>query len=156
MIRKPKSYFKFLSVGVINALVDLTILNALMLISPSKNSFDILLFNTIAVICAIVSSYYLNRFWTFSDRANGGLKEGFLFIIQAFINLGLNDTTTVIFSRFLIFSKDIPIFFGSNLSKGLAMLISSSCSYFFMKRIVFKKKKDEHSPLHYPDDIVQL
>ena len=140
MIKKTKSYFKFLSVGVINAAVDLIILNVLLLISPSKNSFDILLCNTIAVMCAILCSYGLNRFWTFLDRANGGLKESVLFIIQAFINLVLNDTITVLFSLFLIFNKKIPIFVSSNLSKGLAMLISSSCSYFFMKCIVFKKK----------------
>ncbi|QSO47228.1 GtrA family protein [Alicyclobacillus mengziensis] len=130
-------YTRFLVIGFLNAVIDLLILNGLLLLSP-KDAFHIFIDNTIAVICAITNSYFLNRRFTFRDVAARDAKETARFFVQAFVNLVLNDAIAVFFSTYLIFSKSIPVFVSSNISKGLAMFISSSMSYFMMRYMVFR------------------
>jgi putative flippase GtrA len=130
-------YTRFLVIGFLNAVIDLFILNVLLLLSP-KDALHIFLANTVAVTCAITNSYFLNRRFTFRDVAVRDAKETSRFFAQAFINLVLNDAIAVFFSTYLIFSKSIPVFVSSNISKGLAMFISSSMSYFMMRYVVFR------------------
>lgn len=124
-------------IGFLNAFIDLLILNVLLLLSP-KDAFHIFVDNTIAVICAITNSYFLNRRFTFRDVASKDAGETARFFVQAFLNLVLNDVIAVFLSTYLIFSKSIPVFVSSNISKGLAMFISSSMSYFLMRYMVFR------------------
>ncbi|KPV43947.1 GtrA family protein [Alicyclobacillus ferrooxydans] len=130
-------YTRFLVIGFLNAFIDLLILNVLLLLSP-KDAFHIFVDNTIAVICAITNSYFLNRRFTFRDVASKDAGETARFFVQAFLNLVLNDVIAVFLSTYLIFSKSIPVFVSSNISKGLAMFISSSMSYFLMRYMVFR------------------
>lgn len=138
--RSVKRYTKFLMVGLVNALVDLIVLNGLLMIAPSTVGVTLMWYNTIAVICAIVNSYIWNRRWTFADKADGSLREQVWFFVQAMLNLALNDLTMVWLSTYLIFSHSIPLFVSSNAAKGLAMLLSSSMSYGFMRVFVFRAR----------------
>jgi len=134
-----RRYTKFLVVGTSNAVVDVGVLNGCLLIGPSKSPFTLLIYNSIAVLCAIVNSYFWNRHWTFGDVATNTFKERWLFGLQALINIAFNNIALVWASTYLIFSKSIPVIVSSNVSKGLAMLISSSISFFFMRFLVFRR-----------------
>ncbi|QQE80752.1 GtrA family protein [Alicyclobacillus sp. SO9] len=136
-----KRYTKFLLVGAANAFVDLLVLNVLMLLTPNATAVEILVYNTIAVMCAIANSYFWNRRWTFADTTDGSVRERLLFFFQALINIGLNDVIVVLLSTYLIFSKSVPVFVSSNAAKGLAMFLSSSVSYLFMRLFVFRSSK---------------
>jgi putative flippase GtrA len=136
--RSLKRYTKFMIVGVMNAFVDLFVLNMLLLVSPVRTEFYLFLFNTVAVGMAIVNSYFWNRKWTFADRSDGSARERKLFFIQALANIALNDLIVVWLSSYLIFAKSVPVFISSNASKGIAMFLSSTLSYFIMRLFVFR------------------
>ncbi|MCL6453015.1 MAG: GtrA family protein [Alicyclobacillus sp.] len=137
-VRTVKRYTKFLLVGGANAVVDLTVLNALLLLIPDHSALMLTVDNTIAVSCAILNSYILNRRWTFSDRTTGSARERGLFFLQAVLNVVLNDVILAVCAPYLVFSRDVPLFVSSNVSKALAMLVSSSISYLLLRFLVFR------------------
>jgi putative flippase GtrA len=136
-----KRYTKFLLIGVLNAVVDLVVLNALLLIQPTDSVYWLSFYNTLAVVCAIINSYLLNRRWTFKDRATGTMKERAWFVVQALVNIGVNDLVMVWISSYLVDVKSVPLFISSNAAKALAMFISSSISFFLMKYVVFRGRR---------------
>ncbi|WDM02778.1 GtrA family protein [Alicyclobacillus cycloheptanicus] len=136
-----KRYTKFLIVGGANAVVDLVVLNALILIAPTRHAATLSIYNTVAVICAILNSYVWNRRWTFADASEGTRREKVLFVVQAVVNIIVNDIVVVWLSEYLVFSRSVPLFVSSNASKALAMLISSSFSYVCMRAFVFRGRR---------------
>lgn len=138
VVHSIKRYTKFALVGISNALVDLAVLNLLMVLIPNHTARVLVMENTVAVACAIVNSYVLNRKWTFADSSDGSTGERVLFIAQALLNIALNDWILGWCTTYLVFSRDIPIFVSSNASKALAMFLSSSVSYLFMRYVVFR------------------
>lgn len=140
MRRSMKRYTKFILVGAMNALVDLAVLNGLLFVAPPKSEFTLFIYNTVAVVGAILNSYVWNRRWTFADASDGTWRQRGLFILQALVNLAVNDLTVVWLSSYLVFSKSVPMLISSNVSKGLAMFLSSSISYFFMRLFVFRTR----------------
>lgn len=123
--------------GTANAVVDLLVLNGLIKLTSSHTEQALFICNTIAVTAAIANSYVWNRWWTFSDVSNGSRREKWLFILQAIVNILLNDAIVVLCSSYLVFSRSLPIFVSSNVAKGLAMLLSSSASYLLLRLFVF-------------------
>jgi putative flippase GtrA len=138
--RSMKRYTKFLTVGMLNAFVDLVVLNGLLVVSPTTVGRTLMWYNTVAVVCAIINSYVWNRRWTFADKADGSRREQVWFFVQALLNLALNDLIVVWLSTYLIFSHSVPLFVSSNAAKALAMLLSSSMSYAFMRIFVFRAR----------------
>lgn len=135
-----RRYTKFLIVGTANAVVDLLVLNGLIALTPSHTEQALFVCNTIAVTAAIANSYVWNRWWTFSDVSDGSRREKWLFVLQAVVNILLNDAIVVLCSSYLVFARSLPIFVSSNAAKGLAMLLSSSASYLLMRVFVFQSK----------------
>jgi putative flippase GtrA len=136
--RSIKRYTKFVLVGVSNAVVDLAVLNLLMVLIPDHRARVLVMENTVAVACAIVNSYVLNRRWTFVDSSDGSVVERIWFFFQALLNIGLNDWILAWCTTYLVFSRNIPVFVSSNASKAVAMFLSSSVSYVFMRFVVFR------------------
>ena len=145
MKRDFSRYGKFLIVGTSNAAVDLLVLNAFVLLLPTTSSLLLFIYNTVAVACAIANSYIWNRRWTFADSARGGQRERMLFWLQGLFNMAVNDAVVVGMSRYLVLTHDLPLIVGGNLAKGLAMFISSSISYVFMRVFVFADRVWERS-----------
>ncbi len=129
-------YLKFLLVGVVNAAIDLLVLNLCLLINPTKSPLLLIFYNTIAVISAIAMSYELNRRWTFSDRSTNPRKEQRLFLAQGILNVLVNNSALVFISR-ILYTFDFPYIVSSNLSKVIAMAISSGLSYVILRNFVY-------------------
>ena len=130
---------RFLSVGFLNAFVDVLVFNLFVLILPTKSAAVLSLYNTIAVGCAIINSYAGNRFWTFADMASGTRRETWMFWAQAIGNVAINDAIVVWADTFFRL-RGMPIPVASNVSKGLAMTVSSSVSYLLMRLFVFRRR----------------
>lgn len=128
-------------VGASNAFVDLFVLNALILLIPTRSTKALLFYNTVAVICAILNSYIWNKRFTFAHMSDGSRGEQVRFLGQAAVNLVLNDVIVVGLSGYLRVAKSVPWMLSSNAAKGLAMLVSSIASYLFMRMLVFKKNQ---------------
>lgn len=132
-------YHKFLLVGAVNAAVDLLVLNVCMLLQPTTSSRILLIYNTFAVVCAITTSYNLNRRWTFRDTATNSRRERSLFWLQGALNVVVNDLVLYLISRYLLVALDWPLFISGNLSKAVAMFVSSSISFTVLRLFVFKE-----------------
>ena len=131
-------YTRFVLVGVSNAVVDLFVLNMLLFLLPSRNTLEVTLYNSLAVGAAIVNSYAWNRQWTFADRSTGSSREKWLFVLQAAVNVAVNDVTLVgLTSSFDAWGAGHSLLV-SNAAKGVAMFLSSSVSYLLMRFFVFK------------------
>lgn len=134
-----RRYTVFLMVGAMNAAVDILVFNLILWFAPTRTNWALSLYNSVAVIAAIVNSYVWNRKITFRDTATGAKREKFWFIGQALLNLCLNDAIVVWISSYLIFNKSVPFFISSNAAKGVAMMLSSAVSYFCMRYLVFRR-----------------
>ncbi|WP_182201296.1 GtrA family protein [Paraliobacillus salinarum] len=132
---------QFSVIGGSNALVDILSLNILLAIWPSTNHNILLLFNTIAYLLAIFNSYIWNTKYTFRHRSFFGRKELSLFILQAMIALGVSNLVFLGLFEILEFQTIIHFsgFVKQNISKGMAMFLSSTTSFFLMKYFVFNK-----------------
>ncbi|MCA0173241.1 GtrA family protein [Bacillus sp. RAR_GA_16] len=138
--RGSKQVMSFSAIGVMNALVDIGALNLLMLFFPTDDRIQLILYNTIAYVLAIINSYFWNAKLTFPSKAIHDRKQVFLFIVQAVIALGISNL--VFYGALLIFEwTSFPRYIERNISKGLAMLLSSASSFFMMKHLVFPRTK---------------
>ncbi|TKD72530.1 GtrA family protein [Pseudalkalibacillus hwajinpoensis] len=143
--RGSKQVMSFSAIGVMNALVDIGALNLLMLLFPTDDRIQLIFYNTIAYTLAITNSYFWNAKLTFPSKAIHDRKQVLLFLAQAVIALGISNL--VFYGALLIFEWiTFPRYIERNISKGLAMLISSASSFFMMKHLVFPRtKKNQNS-----------
>jgi len=139
---------RFASVGLINTLVDFSLLNALIFIVH----LPIMGANFISTFAAMCLSLVLNKHFVFQDKEPLSGKKFVLFvcitlasiwIVQAFIILLLTtvfadqlQTVSQALHDLSGFSKD---FFVSNIAKVFATIGSLIWNYYFYKRLVFKK-----------------
>jgi len=85
---------RFGVVGAINTVVDLAILNLLIFITHTgQRGAMFALFKTVAFVCAVANSYFMNRSWTFKrvETKNPMLESSqFLFVslLGAVVNVG--------------------------------------------------------------------
>ncbi len=138
--RGSKQVMSFSAIGVMNALVDIGALNLLMLFFPTDDRIQLIMYNTISYVLAIINSYFWNAKLTFPSKAIHDRKQVLLFLVQAVIALGISNL--VFYGALLIFEWiSLPRYIERNISKGLAMLLSSASSFFMMKHLVFPRTK---------------
>jgi len=78
---------KFGTVGAFNYVIDVSIFNAL-IVGPLDNRP--ITAKTISTVIAATSSYFMNRHWTWRDRARSGLaREYGLFIVLSAVGLAI-------------------------------------------------------------------
>ncbi|MDP4549311.1 GtrA family protein [Guptibacillus hwajinpoensis] len=139
-----KQVMSFSAIGVMNALVDIGALNLLMLFFPTDDRIQLIVYNTIAYTLAITNSYFWNAKLTFPSKAIHDRKQVLLFLAQAIIALGISNL--VFYGALLIFEWiTFPRYIERNISKGLAMLLSSASSFFMMKHLVFPRTKQKQN-----------
>lgn len=109
--------FRFGVVGVLNTVVDLSVLNILIFLTHTGETGTMFaVYKTFAFACAVLNSYLLNRAWTFrrsTDKHH--LIEGaqFLFIslLGAVVNVGTSSyVATYMHPRWGIHTKAWPSF----------------------------------------------
>ncbi|WP_147805043.1 GtrA family protein [Alkalicoccus halolimnae] len=125
-------------VGVSCALLDIGVLNFLLYLFPTRSTFLLALFNTLAYTSAILNSYYWNSRFTFRVRKTR--RQFAAFIGQALISLLIANGV------FLLGIWIFPLLFpfsdwlNTNIAKGFSMFASSLASFFFIKFFVFTHK----------------
>ncbi|WP_077624908.1 GtrA family protein [Sediminibacillus massiliensis] len=147
MIKKVKmQIMQFSFIGLLNAGVDIGSLNLFLLIWPTDKPMTLLMYNTISYVLAIINSYFWNTKYTFRQHANLDFKEIGLFLLQAVAALIVNNAVFIGLYELLLYIDIVPLpnFILHNISKGVAMFLSFSTSFFLLKFIVFKRTK-KHS-----------
>ncbi len=134
-------FFQFVAVGLSNAFIDLGVFNGLYFIDPTRNVNQLVLYNTLAVMAAILNSYIWNSRWTFRNtlKTSGrqALKQRSLFVIQSLINIAVNDAILWLIAPWISQTHAIPHVMANNIAKLVAMFLASLSSFLMMKLFVF-------------------
>jgi len=126
--KEQKRFIKFGLVGAFGAIIDFGIFN--LFIHFLK--FKPLHASVISFICAVLSNFFLNRYWTYPDSRSKGFRHQFIqFFIVSIVGLGIRS---VLFSPlekvFLSLAQNfIPTdFIFSTPSNQILEIINSSCN----------------------------
>lgn len=131
-------YGQFLTVGFLNAAVDLGVLNLLYWLFPTNDPSYLTVENSLAVALAILNSYLWNTRWTFREQADGSARQLVLFLAQSLLNIAINDIALIATAGQLHQIHIEPRWLKLNLSKGAAMAFASSSSFLIMRLVVFR------------------
>jgi len=144
--RKPstgRQYLRFCMVGVSNAVVDLGALNLLLLLYPTTSDLTLLLYNTVAVMLAILNSYLWNTRWTFHEQATRSRRERTLFVAQAILNIAINNVVLFFMTDLLPSQRGEWSIFTANLAKLAAMVAASTISFLLLRSVVYRPKSPQ-------------
>ena len=151
-------FLRYCLVGGANTIADLLVLNIILWRFPTNNAQVLVLYNSIAYTSGALSSFFLNKYWTFGRTQKITSRE----VVRFTISLALE----VIYSSALIWlaGKALQPFIANptlwaNASKLIAVAIGTVISYSFMRFWTFAggsqnqaKKKTTHEAASKPDD----
>ena len=63
LVKERNRFFKFALVGTLGAVIDFGVMNLLTRLTGMKLVYA----GTISIICAVISNFILNRFWTYPE-----------------------------------------------------------------------------------------
>jgi putative flippase GtrA len=133
---------RFCIVGVINAVVDILVLNILLLRFPTHDANILLLYNSAAFTLGALNSYLLNKYWTFHRRQAITGAELLRFAAISVIGFLCNDGIVWITARILYPLIANPVLW-ANTSKLSAVGGTAIVSYLGMRLWVFANKSQE-------------
>jgi putative flippase GtrA len=134
-----RQFSKFVVIGFVNTAIDFAVLNLLMWWTGVYQGAWIVLLNAISFTIAVINSYFWNKYWTFRDKNEVGVKEFSQFIMVTLIGLAINSG--VVYGMTTL----IPPFFGlspelwANFAKAAATGLSLIWNFIGYKFFVFKK-----------------
>lgn len=146
---RRRRFGRFLAVGLSNAVVDLGVFNFFVFVHPTRSAGLNVVYNTVAVVAAILNSYFWNSRWTFGDRAardGGRWRQRALFLAQGGINLLVSDGVILGLSLLLGRGRGLPAALMSNVSKVVAMFTASAVSYLLLHFLVFQAHRPHPHP----------
>jgi len=85
-----KQFIKFLVVGANNTALDFLILNILMKVFNIYKGWSLIFLNSLSFSIAVTNSYFINRFWTFKERADKKIKNIQIILLSIIIFLLVN------------------------------------------------------------------
>ena len=134
-------FSKFSTVGLVNALVDVGVLNLFLWFASTREPSTLALYNGVALALANASSYVGNSFWTFRKRAVHNRRQTVLFVLQAILNIAVGTALFWGLVHPLFVYTDIPAYLVGNVAKLISVAVASTISFFLMRYLVFSDKK---------------
>ena len=132
---------KFGAVGLVCAVIDLGLFNALDFTGAPLHDHP-LTARTLSVVAATVASYVGNRWWTWRDRERAGLaREYSLFFAINLVGLGINLGVLAFAEYALGFHSGIT----RNLANVVGIGIGTLVRFFAYRRWVFREPKPSQS-----------
>ncbi len=90
---------KFILVGGLNFLIDLGVLNLFIAATDISTGFWVIVFKALSFLVAVISSFFWNKFWTFSSLGTETAGRQFTgFFIVSAIGLLINDGSFATFN----------------------------------------------------------
>lgn len=100
--------------------------------------------NLISVFLAVISNFFLNKFWTFGDKRKSVMAaQGFGYFVMSVIAWALNQFFTGYFVSRLLFLENIIPGHSDNAAKALAIAAVLLFNFFGSKFIIFRKRPQE-------------
>jgi putative flippase GtrA len=136
-----KTFFKMMRfglVGVFNTGLDLAVLNLLIYLFGVSDPFMFSIYKGISFVCALTSSYFLNKYFTF--KVDQSSKR--VFLIFVFFSL-IGFIANVILSSFVfyilsLYNDVLSVHLIATISAAVGALLSAILNYFNYSYFVFK------------------
>ncbi len=138
--RFARRFSKFSVVGLVNAVVDLAVLNLLLWAYPTEEPWQFVLYNFVALVLANANSYVLNSLWTFRGQAHPSLKQGGLFALQALAGVLVSSAIFWLLIHYALNSTGLSPVVAGNAAKVISTSITSTLSYFVQRYFVFPRE----------------
>jgi putative flippase GtrA len=125
-------FFRYCLVGGANTALDLLILNAFLWRFPTNNVQVLVVYNAVAYTGGAVSSFFLNKYWTFGRRQRPTSREVVRFAFSLFLEVLYSSALMWLAGRALQPLIANPTLWG-NASKLVAVAIGTMLTYTFMR-----------------------
>ena len=142
-IVKNKSFMqfgKFFIVGILNTGLDFAVLNFLMWMTQAYKGPSIVIFGTISFCVAVTNSYFLNKYWTFSDKGKEQAPQQFIkFLSVSIVGLVLNNSIIYAITTLVNPVFGLTPVLWANFAKVVATAVVLAWNFAGYKLFVFKK-----------------
>ncbi|BCL78831.1 GtrA family protein [Ktedonobacteria bacterium brp13] len=129
-------FVRYCLVGGVNTIIDVSILNALLWRFPTHNVQLLVVENSVAYASGAVSSFFLNKYWTFQRKQRPTRREVGRFLLSVALEIvssnGLLWCAAMALSPFL---ANVTVW--GNASKLLAVAANAVLSYLIMRFWIF-------------------
>ncbi|MFA5926510.1 MAG: GtrA family protein [Parcubacteria group bacterium] len=87
-------FIKFALIGFMNFFIDIAVLNLEMSLSGKSTGIYYTAFKAISFLCAVIFSYFFNKYWAFQDKKKTEQGKQFSqFLFVSIIGMVINVTT---------------------------------------------------------------
>lgn len=129
-------FFRYCLVGGVNTLVDVLVLNVFLWRFPTHNAQVLVAYNSIAYAGGAVSSFYLNKYWTFGRKQRPTRREVVRFVISLLLEVLASNALVWLAGKALQPLIANPTLWG-NAAKLVAVVVGTIISYAFMRFWIF-------------------
>lgn len=126
---------KFIIVGIFNTLLDFGLMNLFRLFTP------LVIANVISTGVSMVSSFFLNKKWTFRNAGDNYLREVVLFFVFTVIGLWVIQSGCIWLIETYLPRFGLPDWLFANAAKVIASVPSLTWNYLTYNRFVFRDQK---------------
>jgi putative flippase GtrA len=127
-----RQFLRYCLVGGVNTAIDLLILNILLWRFPTNNVQILVVYNSVAYTSGAVSSFFLNKYWTFRRKQRTTWRELVRFAISLSLEVLYSNGLVWLAGRALQPLIANTTLWG-NASKLLAVAVGAVISYIFMR-----------------------
>jgi len=139
-----RQFLRYGLVGGANTLMDLLMLNALLWGFPTKNVLILVVYNSVAYSGGAVTSFFLNKYWTFGHKRRTTRREVVRFSIILALEILYSNGLVWLAGKVLQPLIANPTLWG-NASKLVAVAVGAVLSYAFMRFWIFAgRPRDQH------------
>lgn len=131
---------KFMEVGVLNTLIDFSILNLLLWVTDITEGYIYLIFIAVAFTFATVNSYLWNKYWTFQKKETAAAAREFggFYIVTA-ISLLLREVIAHVVVNVIGIQFGLSAVIWANIGSGIGVLVAFMWNFLGYKFLIFKK-----------------
>jgi putative flippase GtrA len=134
-------FLRFSLVGLINTIIDLSVLNFLMFLFKTQNPFFFFVFKSISFILAVINSYFMNNYITFLKKKIV-IKDMLPFIGLSIVGLIVNSIVASVSFYFLVGYKEIlSVSLITTISGIIGSVITMIFNYLSYSHFIFKKNE---------------
>jgi putative flippase GtrA len=127
-----RQFLRYCLVGGANTIIDLLTLNILLWCLPTNNVQVLALYNSFAYTSGALSSFFLNKYWTFRRKQRTTSRETVRFAISLLLEVIYSSVLVWLAGKALQpFITNITLW--ANTSKLIAVVVGTVISYSFMR-----------------------
>jgi len=132
---------RFGAVGVLNTLIDFSVLNLLIFALGVREGGGLVLCNVAAFLAASLNSYFLNRSWTFRQGGDATLRQYLYFLALTLGGVAVNSLVLYLLVTWIPRPAGVAPTLWINAAKAAATGVSMVWNYLVCRHIVFRAKR---------------